>query len=657
MKTNTPVHRLKTLFVGQARDIAEEGLFHKISLVAVLAWVGLGADGLSSSCYGPEETMKALVAHPAMALFVALATVATIGVICASYSQIISVFPGGGGGYVVASKLLSPGAGVTSGCALLVDYVLTIALSVAAGADALFSVLPAEWIHWKLATALGATLLLILLNMRGVKESVMIWAPIFFVFLATHGFMILYGIAHHATALPGILRSTAGDLSASHAELGWWGVAALLLTAYSLGAGSYTGIEAVSNGLSVLREPRVATGRRTMIYMGLSLAFMVGGLLLMYLLYHAVPKEGSTLNAILFGIMTAGWPKWLSSSFVWVAMFSAAALLFIAAQTGFLDGPRVLSNMALDRWVPVRFASLSDRLVARNGILIMGVASLFLIWVSNGSVDWLVVLYSINVFITFSLSQLGMVRHWWNHRATESRWALRLAVNALGFGLTAVILVALSAIKFHQGGWITLVVTGTLVSVAFLIKGHYDSVRKQLGRLDSLLEAVRIEGDPESVVPPPYDHEGKTAVVFVNGYNGLGLHTLFAIQRMFPGVFRNFIFAEIGIVDAGNFKGSEEIGNLRTAVARETGRYAAYMSSRGFHAEAIHKIGAELVPAAQDLGRELFEKHPNAVFFGGQLVFENDTFLNRFLHNFAVFAMLRNFQREGIPFVILPVRA
>ena len=384
---------------------------------------------------------------------------------------------------------------------------------------------------------------------------------------------------------------------------------------------------------------------------------MVGGLLLMYLLYHALPKEGSTLNAILFGIMTAGWPKWLSSSFVWVAMFSAAALLFIAAQTGFLDGPRVLSNMALDRWVPVRFASLSDRLVARNGILIMGVASLFLIWVSNGSVDWLVVLYSINVFITFSLSQLGMVRHWWSHRTTESRWASKLAVNALGFCLTAVILVALSAIKFHQGGWITLVVTGALVAMAFLIKGHYNRVRKQLGRLDTLLEAVRIEGDPGSVAVPAYDPEGKTAVVFVNGYNGLGLHTLFAIQRMFPGVFRNFIFAEIGVVDAGNFKGSEEIGNLRTEVARETGRYAAYMASRGFHAEAIHRIGAELVPAAKDLGRELFEKHPNAVFFGGQLVFENDTFLNRFLHNFAVFAMLRNFQREGIPFVILPVRA
>jgi amino acid transporter len=657
MKTKTPAHRLKTLFVGKARDIAEEGLFHKMSLVAVLAWVGLGADGLSSSCYGPEETMKALVAHPSLALFVALATVITIGVICASYSQIISVFPGGGGGYVVASKLLSPAAGVTSGCALLVDYVLTIALSVAAGADALFSVLPASWIHWKLATALGATLILIVLNLRGVKESVMVWAPIFFVFLGTHGFMILYGFFDHVGNLPEILRTTGSDLTASHKELGgWWGVGALLLTAYSLGAGSYTGIEAVSNGLGVLREPRVATGRRTMLYMGLSLAFMVGGLLLMYLLYKAMPHEGMTLNAILFGKITASWPSGLSSGFVWIAMFSAAALLFIAAQTGFLDGPRVLSNMALDRWVPARFASLSDRFVARNGIVIMGLSALLLIWVSNGSVDWLVVLYSINVFITFSLSQLGMVRHWWNHRRSEPSWRSKLAVNALGFLLTATILVALSAIKFHQGGWITLVVTGSLVAVAFLIKRHYQGVARELGRLEALKEAVAV---PEGAVlpsPAPLDPKARTAVLFVNGFNGLGIHTLLGIQRMFPGMFTNFVFAEIGVVDAGNFKGSEEIGNLRTSVDRETRRYVDYMQHHGFRAEAVHRIGTEVVATALELGEEIRTRHPEAVFFGGQLVFEEENLATKLLHNFTVFAMQRDFYREGMPFFILPVR-
>jgi amino acid transporter len=590
-----------------------------------------------------------------MALFVALACVITIAVICASYSQIIELFPSGGGGYLVASKLLSPSAGVASGCALLVDYVLTIALSIAAGADALFSVLPASWLHWKLATALIAALILTILNLRGIRESVIIWAPIFFVFLATHGFMILYGFCAHLGGLPQIATTTLHDVSAAHAELGWWKVAALLLAAYSLGAGSYTGIEAVSNGLPILREPRVATGKRTMLYMGVSLAFMVGGLLLMYLLYQAMPREGVTLNATLFTLITAGWPQWLSHGFVWVAMFSAAALLFIAAQTGFLDGPRVLSNMALDRWVPARFATLSDRFVAQNGIVIMGVSSLILIWSSNGSVDWLVVLYSINVFITFSLSQLGMVIHWKNEHADEPKWRRKLAVNAVGFILTATILVALSIIKFHQGGWITLVVTGTLIGIAFLIKRHYVQAREQLGRLDVLVDAFE-KDTASSPAPAPCDPQAKTAVIFVNGFNGLGIHTLLGVQRMFPGVFKHFIFAEVGVIDAGNFKGREEIGRLRNSVERETRRYADYLNNRGISAEAVYRIGTEVVSTAQELGEELFKKHPNAIFFGGQLVFHKESLFTRLLHNFAVFVMQREFFKKGVPFFVLPIR-
>src|SRR6478609_5873792 len=166
------MNTLKNFFIGRARDLSDRSLFHKISLVAVLAWVGLGADGLSSSCYGPEETFKALGAHLALAPIVALAAMGTIAIICISYSQIIELFPGGGGGYLVASKLLSPTAGAVSGCALLVDYVLTIAISIASGSDQLFSVLPAAWLPWKMTVALVATLVLTLLNLRGVKESV-----------------------------------------------------------------------------------------------------------------------------------------------------------------------------------------------------------------------------------------------------------------------------------------------------------------------------------------------------------------------------------------------------------------------------------------------------------------------------------------------------
>jgi amino acid transporter len=655
MKNEKQSNWLKTIFIGKARDIHDDSIFHKLSLAAILAWVGLGADGLSSSCYGPEETMKALISHPALAMFVALACVVTIGIICVSYSQIIELFPSGGGGYLVASKLLSPSAGVVSGSALLVDYVLTIALSIAAGADALFSVLPPEWVEYKLSTALIATVILIVMNMRGVKESVIVWAPIFFIFLATHTFVVVYGFFVHAGDLPQIAAAAAQDVSAAHAELGWWKIAGLLLTAYSLGAGSYTGIEAVSNGLPILREPRVATGRRTMIYMGVSLAFMVGGLLLMYQIYQTLPKDGVTMNAVLFAQVTEGWNPTVSQTFIWISMFSAAALLFIAAQTGFLDGPRVLASMAVDRWFPARFATLSDRFVAQNGIILMGVGALILIWVSGGSVGWLVVLYSINVFVTFSLSQLGMVMHW-SKEHSDPKWRRKLFVNLIGFLLTATILVALSVIKFHEGGWITLLVTGSLVALAFAIKRHYRSAHEQLSRLDQLMEVFGNENDPKPTTIPPCDPQAKTAVVFVNGFNGLGVHTTLAIQRMFPGVFRNFIFVEIGVVDAGNFKGASEINHLETTVARETQRYTDYMNAHGIHAESLHEIGTDIVETARDLADRLAERFPNIMFFGGQIVFQNENYFTRILHNFAVFGLQRSFFQHGLPFFVLPVR-
>src|SRR4051794_21884118 len=153
---------LKRVFIGKSRELSDSKLFHSVSLVALFAWVGLGADGLSSSCYGPEETFRALGAYPLLSVFVALAGVATIFAICASYSQIIELFPAGGGGYLVASKLLSPSAGVVSGCALLVDYVLTVTISVASSGDALFSILPASWLKWKLAFGAGGIILLTL---------------------------------------------------------------------------------------------------------------------------------------------------------------------------------------------------------------------------------------------------------------------------------------------------------------------------------------------------------------------------------------------------------------------------------------------------------------------------------------------------------------
>jgi len=655
--------RLKDIVIGKSRDLDDRGLFHKVSLVALLAWVGLGADGLSSSCYGPETAFLALGTHTYLSLFVALLTVLTITIICASYSQIIELFPTGGGGYLVASKLLSPGAGLVSGCALVVDYILTIAISVASGADAAFSLLPPGWQHAKLAVALIGVACLTLINLRGVKESVMIFLPVFLAFIFTHLFAILYVVVSHAFATPELAVNLVKEVHGARHELGWLGMLVLILRAYSMGAGTFTGIEAVSNAVPLLREPRVRTGKRTMLYMGISLSVTVVGLFIAYLFFHATPQDGKTLNAVVFESMAQSWPAPLGFIFVLITLASEAALLFIAAQTGFLDGPSVLASMALDRWVPTRFASLSDRFVKQNGIVLMGVVALVVTFLTRGQVTVLVVLYSINVFITFSLSQLGMVRHWWQNRKTVSDWRGKLLINGTGFGLTVFILISLCFVKFFEGGWVTLLATGLLIAVAVRIRRHYRRTHGRLQRLDELVtvtEQVVMPHDENTAIArmkePVFDKTAKTAVLLVSGFNGVGLHTLFGLIRMFPGVFKNYLFVQVGVVDAGNFKGTTEIDNLKKAIGGETDQYVQYMRRKGFFSESISKIGVDVVTVIGELAPEIAREFPNAVFVGGQLVFPEDRWIDRTLHNYAVFAMQRRLYQMGYPFLVLPIR-
>jgi amino acid transporter len=647
---------IRSLFFGPARSVSEKNLFHNLSLVAILAWVGLGADGLSSSCYGPEETFKALGNNHHLALFVALASVVTIIAICASYSQTIALFPSGGGGYLVASKLLSPAAGVVSGSALLVDYVLTITISIASGADALFSILPEPWLQWKLLIAYVGVIGLTLINLRGVKESVMLWVPIFFLFVLTHAFAIIYALTTHASGFAAVAHETAQEVHLVSAQVGMFGLMALVLRAYSLGAGTYTGIEAVSNGLPILREPRVHTGRVTMVYMGVSLAVTVAGLLIAYLLFHCEPVEGKTLNAVLFAKMTAAWPSSLGSTFVWVTLASEAVLLFIAAQAGFVDGPRVLANMSLDRWLPTRFANLSDRLVTQNGIVLMGVAAVLMMMLTRGSVDALVVLYSINVFMTFSLSQAGMVVHWWQERRRDPTWRRKLAINGFGFVLTFFILVSLTVIKFSEGAWVTVLVTGALIWISFMIRRHYRGTTEQLRRLDTIVEAAQIETTSRHAGPGAPDPKAKTAILLVNGFNGLGLHTALHVPRLFGNTFRNFVFISVGAVDAGNFKGSDELESLRAYTVEQAGKYAAWANARGFGTTTYTAIGHDVMGEVMRLSKQAKEDFPNSVFFAGQLLFARETWVNRVLHNSTAFTLQRRFFLENLPFVMLPIR-
>src|SRR5215469_11886286 len=202
VRPNGAKRTLSDVLIGPPRDVRDPQIFHNLSLVAFLSWVGLGSDGLSSSCYGPEEAFLALGQHQYLAVFLAMLMALTVFIISASYSQTIDLFPTGGGGYLVATKLLGKYFGLVSGCALIVDYVLTISISIASGADAIFSFLPVEWLPFKFWVSIAVVILMIGMNMRGVKESVLSLLPIFLVFVLMHTILVVYAMASRAHELP-----------------------------------------------------------------------------------------------------------------------------------------------------------------------------------------------------------------------------------------------------------------------------------------------------------------------------------------------------------------------------------------------------------------------------------------------------------------------
>ncbi|MEI8012267.1 MAG: amino acid transporter, partial [Candidatus Omnitrophota bacterium] len=281
--------------------------------------------------------------------------------------------------------------------------------------------------------------------------------------------------------------------------------------------------------------------------------------------------------------------------------------------------------------------------------------ALVIMILAQGKVQLLVIFYSINVFITFFLSQLGMVFHWWSQRRETGHWKRRIIVSGSGLLLTTFILVSVVFIKFNEGGWITLFVTGSLVGLAILIKRHYYKVAKMLHRLNTLVQATTI-APVVTQEPVPFDPHARTAVILVGGFNGLGLHTLFNIRRFFGKEFRNFVFIQVGIIDAGNFKGASEVVNLKIKVDKDLARYISFMSQQGFYAEGMAHMGVDILEEAGKVIEVISKRFPQAVIFGGQLVFPKETFWTRWLHNETVFALQRKFYQSGIPFVILPIR-
>jgi amino acid transporter len=442
-----------------------------------------------------------------------------------------------------------------------------------------------------------------------------------------------------------------GSFHQDIAAIGFIGILAIFLRAFSLGGGTYTGIEAVSNGMQIMREPKVQTGKRTMAYMAISLAFTAAGLLICYALFQIKPVEGRTLNAILSNEVFSNW-----SSGAWIALItilSEGALLLVGAQAGFVDGPRVMANMATDYWLPHRFAMLSERLTMQNGILLMGGASIILLFYTHGSISALVVMYAINVFLTFSLSQFGMIRFFLHDKEKDKNWKRHIIIHVIGFILCVTILCVTVYEKLGEGGWATLVITSVLIGSCYLIKRHYHKVRQAALQLEDILQKIR---PGKNFNNEPLNPKEPTAIMLVSGFNGFGLHTWLSINRKFPHFYKNFIFVSIAEVDQGSFKGTEEMHQLTTSAEDGLKKYVHLVRSYGMAADYKIDTGTDVVEKATELCESLVKEFHKSMVFTGKLIFRQESFFQKLLHNETAYAIQRRLQWDGIETVILPIR-
>lgn len=647
--------RLSTFVLGKPSNPIKLIKEKKIYLVALLAWIGLGADALSSSCYGPAEAFIALGSYTNFSLYIAIAIMLTVFIICLSYNQVIELFPTGGGGYRVATTLLGPLVGLISGSALIVDYILTIVISIASGVDALFSLLPLSYQPYKLLVEMLGIGFLVTLNLRGVKESIKILAPIFLLFFVSHVFVIIYGISMHAYRIPTLITTTIDQTFSVARDFGWIFLISLLLRTYSLGSGTYTGIEAVSNNIQVLKEPKVKTAKWTMFYMASSLSFIAGGLILLYLLWNVTPQPGMTLNAITFINISSLW-QWenphINTMLLSLFLFFEAAILFVGANTGFLSGPTVMANMSVDNWFPSQFRLLSSRLVIRNSLLFLGAMAIGILILTQGKVSFLVVLYSINVFITFSLSLLGLCVYWVKARKSYSNWLYKFSFSCLGFCVTTTILMVVIIEKFQEGGWMTLFITSLFIAISLTIKYSYNLTEKRLAK------AAKEYYEPRylpTLFPPEIDPAKPTAIIFVDHSIGIGMHTLRRIQALFPNFYKNFVFLGIGEINIKALGHEAALKNIYQTVHKNLNYFVHYCHSNNLAAVSYQEYATDPIAGMINLAKEIKQKFPNGLFFSTELIFESTNWLTRLLYNDSALIIQRNLHQNGLEMVLLPV--
>ncbi|HEX4879157.1 MAG TPA: APC family permease [Limnobacter sp.] len=619
------------------------------------AWVAVGACGLASIAFGPEESFKALGDSRHLLLFLGLLTALSILLVSLTYFRVTELFPKGGGAYAMANTLLGARVGLLAGAALLVDYVLMVALGISASTHLMFSFLPPAFYEYRVWVSMFLMAGLMAFHLQARRLNLKPFKWLFVAFLLTHLVFILVALSDHFEDMGGIVRDSVQGTQTQWKDMGMLAVLAIFARGFFLGGGTYTGIEAASDTIQHSRYRQSADNRRKMLaYVACALAFGAASLAALYLLWDVRAEPTMALNGVLFERVFTGigwdWPYVIAGLLVMLGL--ETAVLLLAAHVAFSIGPRVLSTMAMDSWLPHQFRYLSNRMVTKNGTLLMGGLALLAIYLSAANVDLLVVLFSINVFLVFSLSLLGLSVYWWRHRE-EKRWFKGLLSAGLGFVVSASILLGTIVTQFFQGGWVTMLITAIVVAICLAVRNHYRDTRARIAKVDEAFAMIQYGSESS---PPDLIAGGNTAVFVVGNSRGGGLHALLWVQRMFPNHFQNFIFINARTVDSNVYGGRETLEALRVDASVSLNYFVNFCRSHGLRAKSYLGFGTDAVAELTRLAQQVSDDHPNAIFFTSKLVFDNENVLTRLLHNQAALELQRRLHNAGQQMVILPMR-
>src|SRR3989449_10841106 len=478
------VTSVKRLLVGRAKR-TEQAIHERLTKKTGLAV--FASDALSSTAYASEEILLVLavaVAYGQTHAFnyvvpITLVIATVLGIVATSYRQTIYAYPSGGGAYIVAKENLGTYAGLVAAAALLVDYVLTVSVSISAGVAAITSAAQGTRFAWlgnhKVFLCLILIAFIAVVNLRGVRESGALFAGPTYSFVISFLFMIGYGLIHYF-----LYPHSAPPISTENLKLAEGYqiqpvTLFLLLGAFANGCVALTGTEAISNGIPAFKQPEARNAATTLTWMAVLLATMFIGTSVMAYFYHVHPHENETVISQFARIIFTGPMGW----FYYVIQGSTALILILAANTSFADFPRLSSLLARDRFMPRQFATRGDKLVFSNGIIILAIFSAILVAAFGGDTSRLIPLYAVGVFLSFTLSQVGMVRHWMKagrtltasdvelsreERKQAAHWKKSIVVNGLGAIATFIVLVVLVITKFIHGAWIVVVLIPILVT-------------------------------------------------------------------------------------------------------------------------------------------------------------------------------------------------